>query len=179
MLLIHFQRIIARHKPKLDGRRLHLLDINARSIVRNNDFNLVRTLGNDGDADGCPQRFPAFFPLLRSLNAVIDAISYQVNERIFHFLQDSPIGFDLASNNGQFHVLTAIPAKIANKLGERFEQGGKWKHRHPFHIFHEIIHSPLECMAVVFEPFAQSSQFLFDGIQCIFISVQKGETYLL
>ncbi len=50
------------------------------------DVHFVCALGGDSDTDDRPPRFPACFPLLGSLDAVIDTVAYQVNQRVFHFL---------------------------------------------------------------------------------------------
>ena len=144
MLIIHLPSIFRRDHSEFDCHRTYFQNIDARAIVRDDDFDLVCTFGADGDRDGRPHRFPSCFALLRSLDTVIDAVSHQMNQGIFHLLQNSPIGLDLTARDCQIRVLTAVPAKVPHKFGEGFEERGKGDHGDALHVFDKIVHSSVQ-----------------------------------
>jgi len=58
-----------------------------------------------------------FLPLLRHFNAVVDTISHQMHERVFHLLQHPPVYFDLAAFRSQFDFFTLRTRRSRTNLG--------------------------------------------------------------
>ena len=62
LLIIHLREHLLETRPELDRHRTYFLKINARAIVRDDDFDLVCTFGGDGDGDGRPQPVSLLLP---------------------------------------------------------------------------------------------------------------------
>src|SRR5919106_6786114 len=79
-------------------------------------------------------------PLFRCLQAVIDTVSHEMNERILHPLQNAPINFNLASLKDQLHNLALVPREVADQLWQHIQECCKGQQQKLLHLLEELVH---------------------------------------
>ena len=102
-----------------DGRRLDLLDVDARTIVADGNLDLGAVHRRYRERDLGARWLAGAPALLGRLDAVVDAIAQQVNERVLQLLQDALVDRDFLATDREFRLLALIAALIANQLGEQ------------------------------------------------------------
>ena len=157
------------------SRRLHLRRIDARAVVGDADFDLAAVYLGNRDVNGAIRRFVFLRARRRFLDAVVDAISEQVDERIFHRFQNPPVDFDPGSIDRQFHLLILIAGELADEAREYLGQRGKRQHMHFLHIVKETVHHPRQRALIALGEFSQPCQAVLDVFQVEVFRIQIFE----
>jgi len=97
-----------RNQAELQCGHLDLGSIDSPAVVRDQDLNLVPIQLRDGDSDRAKARLVFLLAFCRLLDAMVDTVSNQMNERIFDFFEDSSIDFDFSSFDHKIHFLGLI-----------------------------------------------------------------------
>ena len=111
---IDLLRFRGRNDPAPDRRFFHPPEVDARAVVGDQDFDLVAVDPRHGDLDGRPRRLVLPRSLFGPFDAMIDAVAHEVNQGIFHFLQNAFVHFHFAAAHDQVRFLALVAAEVAN-----------------------------------------------------------------
>src|SRR5262249_51006251 len=99
-------------EPALEGSRFDPLDINARAVVADADLDLVAIDPRDREIDRRAGWLAGAAALFGYLDAVIDAVTQQMNEGVLQFLQDALVDRNFLATDHEIGFLALIAAQV-------------------------------------------------------------------
>src|SRR6188508_845573 len=119
---IQMLRLVGGNNTQLTGRLFHQGDVKAGAVISDEHFNGTTVFLGARYRDGSLRRFVLAYAHRRWLETVVDAVTYEVNERVFHLFEDVAIHLKLAPLNYHFQVFALLPCQLARKSREDVQQ---------------------------------------------------------
>ena len=159
--------------PRLIGGRLDLFEVDAGPIVADRDFDFVAVDRRHGDSDRGLRRFAGAPPLLGRLDAMIDAIAQQVNERILQLLEDALVDRDFLAADREDRLFALVAAQVPNDLEQQGTDRGQRQHEQLLRVFQQLIDQLCHQQAILVRAAAQSGHTAFEGSNVVVIPVEE------
>nr|QNO41834.1 hypothetical protein ADJAJEDA_00003 [Methanosarcinales archaeon ANME-2c ERB4] len=97
-----------------------------------------------GQRDHTRPRLSRTRPHFRRFDAMVNAVSEQVNERLSDLVQHGPVKFNLFSYDDQINILTLLLGKVANHSREPVEDLSNSHHAHLHYLIAQIVGQPVD-----------------------------------
>ena len=153
---------LRRDEAVFHGRLFHLFGVDARAVVGHEEFDLVAVHRRHGEGYCGAGRFAQPIALFGRLNAVINAIAKEVNERVLHLLEYALVNLHLLAMDHQVSLLALIAAEVAHQFREERSQGDQRQHEQFFRVLHQIVHQLANDQAVLLRRPAKRRDFAFE-----------------
>ena len=124
----------------LDRRRSHVRRNNPASIILNADLDPPALQGSDGHGDLPSRRLACLNAGRRRLDAVVNRVAHQVDERVLDRLQHFPVHFQIASLHRPAHVFAMVFREIAHHSLEDIQHTGSRHHPQLSKLIEDAVH---------------------------------------
>ena len=136
--------------PPLDGDGAQHLQIDPAPVVFQRDQDAVALLlGRENQLAG--GRLAAALAIGRRLDAVIDGVANQVNQRLGDLLDDFLVELGLAAANRELDFLAERAGEVAHRARERVEHRRDRQHRQLDDVLAQLFGDEIEAHAIVAE----------------------------
>src|SRR6266498_3701213 len=111
-MLDEFICLFWRQKAELLCSGRDACQVKSHAVISDAEVHLAAVLLCDGDGHRPTPRLVFALALRRRFDTMIDAVSHDMDERIFHLLQNPSVDLDLASLNDHLHLFATIPRQV-------------------------------------------------------------------
>ena len=150
------EALVPLQEAPLDGLPSHVGGVDAGAVVHDGDHDVARLLGRRKE-DGPGRGLPARDPRLRGLDAVVHAVSDQVDEGLADLVDDGLVDPGVVAFEDELDLLALLPGEIAHHAREALEDVPDRQHPDVHDGLLELRRDPGDLLDRVQEPLGQGA----------------------